>query len=109
LGTSADRSGIAAENRYPIVTSNSGKVYAQTRSKTLEWRRIADLANLQNHAKQIVACDFFTVVTASFNVLYVFIVMEHASRRIVYFNVTDHPTAGWTIQQFREAFPSQHE
>jgi hypothetical protein len=49
---------------------------------------------LQNHAKQMVSCDFFTVVTASFKVLYVFIVMEHGSRRIVHFNVTDHPTAG---------------
>jgi hypothetical protein len=46
---------------------------------------------LQNHPKQIVACDFFTVVTASLKVLYVFVVMEHASRRISHFNVTDHP------------------
>jgi putative transposase len=64
---------------------------------------------LQNHAKEIVACDFFTVVTASLNVFYVFIVMEHASRRIIHFNVTDHPTADWTTQQFREAIPSSHE
>jgi hypothetical protein len=64
---------------------------------------------LQNHAKQIVACDFFTVVTASLKVFYVFIVMEHASRRIIHFNVTDHPTANWTTQQFREALPSNHE
>jgi transposase InsO family protein len=64
---------------------------------------------LQNHAKQIVACDFFTVVTASLKVLYVFVVMEHASRRISHFNVTDHPTAGWTTQQFREALPTEHE
>jgi Integrase core domain len=56
VGTSADRSGIAAENRYPIVTSNSGKVYAQTRSKTLEWRRIADLANLSTESCQADCC-----------------------------------------------------
>ena len=64
---------------------------------------------LQNHAKQIVACDFFTVVTAFLKGLYVFVVMEHASRRICHINVTDHPTAGWTTQQFREALPTEHE
>jgi len=64
---------------------------------------------LQNHAKEIVACDFFTVVTASLKVFYVFIAMEHARRRIIHFNVTDHLTADWTTQQFREAFPSSHE
>lgn len=64
---------------------------------------------LQNHVKQIVVCDFFTIVTASLKVFYVLIVMEHASRRIIHFNVTDHPTANWTTQQFREALPSNHE
>jgi putative transposase len=64
---------------------------------------------LQNHAKQIVACDFFTVVTASLKVFYVLIVMEYASRRMIHFNVTDHRTADWTTQQFREALPSHHE
>jgi hypothetical protein len=46
---------------------------------------------LQNHAKQIVACDFFTVVTASLKVFYVLIVMEHASRRIIHFEPAYHP------------------
>jgi putative transposase len=64
---------------------------------------------LQNHAKQIVACDFFTVVAALLKVFYMLIVMEHASRRIIHFNVTDHPTAAWTTQQFKEALPSNHE
>jgi transposase InsO family protein len=49
-----------------------------------------------------VACDFFIVVTASFRVLYVFVLLEVGTRRIAHFNVTAHPTATWTLQQFRE-------
>jgi len=41
-------------------------------------------------------------------VMYVLVVMEHASRRIIHSNVTAHPTAAWTLQQFREAIPSDH-
>ena len=48
------------------------------------------------------ASDFLVVVTARFRVLYVFVVMEVGTRKIVHFNVTDHPTADWTLQQFRE-------
>jgi transposase InsO family protein len=55
-----------------------------------------------------VACDFFTVVTATFKVLYVFVVVEHATRRILHFNVTRHPTGDWTLQQLREAIPGDH-
>jgi transposase InsO family protein len=58
--------------------------------------------------KGIVACDFFVVVTATFRVLYVFVVMEVGTRRIVHHNVTAHPTAEWTLQQFREALPGDH-
>ena len=49
--------------------------------------------------------DFFTVPTFRFQVLYVFLVLAHDRRRIVHFNVTAHPTAEWTAQQLREAFP----
>ena len=63
---------------------------------------------VRNHAKGIVACDFFVVVTATFRVLYVFVVMEVGTRRIVHHNVTAHPTAEWTLQQFREALPGGH-
>jgi putative transposase len=63
---------------------------------------------VRNHAEAIVACDFFTVVTAAFKVLYVFVVVEHASRRILHFNVTRHPTGDWTLQQLREAIPDDH-
>src|SRR6202165_3068874 len=60
---------------------------------------------LENHVKSMVSIDFFTVPTIRFQVLYVFLVVAHERRRIVHFNVTAHPTAEWTVQQLREAFP----
>jgi transposase InsO family protein len=57
---------------------------------------------LKNHAKAIVACDFFVAVTATFRMLYVFVVIEHGSRRLVRVDVTAHPSADWTLQQLRE-------
>jgi putative transposase len=63
---------------------------------------------VRNHAQGIVAADFLVAITARFRVLYVFVVMEVGSRRILHCKVTAHPTAGWTLQQFREAIPSDH-
>src|SRR5881409_3965750 len=60
---------------------------------------------LKNHAAQLASIDFFTVPTALFQVLFVFIVIQHDRRRIVHFNVTAHPTSEWTAQQIIEAFP----
>jgi transposase InsO family protein len=60
---------------------------------------------LQNHVKTMVSVDFFTVPTIRFQVLYVFLVLAHDRRRILHFGVTAHPTAEWTVQQLREAFP----
>jgi transposase InsO family protein len=57
---------------------------------------------VRNHAKAIIATDFFVVATATFQLVYVFVIMEVASRRLLHFNVTRHPTADWTLQQFRE-------
>ena len=61
------------------------------------------LTFVHNHAKMIVACDFFVVITATFRTLYVFVLMEVGTRRILQSNVTAHPTAAWTLQQSREA------
>jgi len=58
---------------------------------------------LRNHARAIVACDFFVAVTASFRLLFVFVMIEHGSRPLLHLNVTAHPTAAWTLQQLREA------
>jgi hypothetical protein len=64
------------------------------------WRTFLD-----NHVKTMVSVDFFTVPTIRFQILYVFLVLAHDRRRILHFNVTAHPTAEWTGQQLREAFP----
>ena len=48
-------------------------------------------------------------MTATFRILYVLVVMEHASRRLIHLNATAHPTAAWTLQQLRETIPSDHQ
>ena len=58
-----------------------------------------------NYADDIAAVDFFMAPTVTFRISYVFIVIEHARRRIAHFNVTAHPTAQWAAQQLTEAFP----
>ncbi len=60
---------------------------------------------LANEASAIASIDFFTVPTATFRVLYVFVVLIHERRRVVHFNVTENPSARWTAQQIVEAFP----
>lgn len=62
-------------------------------------------AFLCNHREVITAMDFFTVPTIAFRVLYCFFVIEHGRRKILHFNVTEHPTGPWIVQQLREAFP----
>jgi putative transposase len=56
---------------------------------------------LRNHARKTLACDFFVSVTATFRLVYVFLVLEIGTRRILHWNVTEHPTGEWTAQQFR--------
>ena len=60
---------------------------------------------LRNHMTEIVAVDFLTVPTATFRILYVFVVLSLDRRRIVHVNVTDSPTAEWTSLQLIQAFP----
>jgi len=62
---------------------------------------------IDNHLQDIVAIDFFTVPTASFRILFAFVVLRHDRRIIDHFNVTEHPTAEWTAQQIIEAFPDE--
>jgi putative transposase len=73
------------------------------RTSSQNWRTF-----VRNHAQSIIACDFLVVVTARFRTLYVFLLIEVGTRRILHCNVTAHPTAAWTLQQLREAIPSDH-
>src|SRR5260370_274165 len=84
-----------------IGETSVGKYIVRSRKPPSQnWRTF-----LENHVKNMVSVDFFTVPTIRFQVLYVFLVLAHDRRRIVHFNVTAHPTAEWTAQQLREAFP----
>ncbi len=60
---------------------------------------------IQNHFSDIGAVDFFTVPTATFRILYCFLVLRLDRRRVVHFNVTTNPTAPWTAQQLVEGSP----
>jgi putative transposase len=60
---------------------------------------------VRNDARSVLASDFLVVVTATFRVIYVFVVLEVGTRRILHWNVTEHPTADWTAQQFRMIVP----
>jgi putative transposase len=84
-----------------VSESTVGKYLVRRRgAPSQSWRTF-----LENHVKDIVSVDFFTVPTIRFQVLYVFLVLAHERRRILHFAVTPHPTAEWTAQQLREAFP----
>src|ERR1700719_1172752 len=81
-------------------TSVSKYLVRHRKPPSQTWRTFLD-----NHVKTIVSVDFFTVPTLRFQVLYVFLVLAHDRRRILQFGVTAHPTAEWTVQQLRNAFP----
>ena len=81
---------------YPSTWSGKESHRVQT------WRTF-----LGNHVPDIAACDFFTIPTVTFRLLYVFIVLCHDRRRVVHFNVTTNPSAEWTAQQVVNAFPHE--
>ena len=86
---------------YVVAKSTVEKYMVRSnRPPPQNWRTF-----LKNHAGEIVAIDFFTVFTLTFKIFYCFIVFSHSSRRIIHFNITDHPTEQWTAQQVIEAFP----
>src|ERR1700732_1649570 len=101
LGRASHSRRIAqTRHRYIGETSVSKYLIRHRKPPSQTWRTF-----LENHVKSMVSVDFFTVPTIRFQILYVFLVLAHDRRRIVHFNVTAHPTAEWTMQQLREAFP----
>jgi len=54
---------------------------------------------VRNHLHETLAIDFAVVPTLTFGIVYVFFVLSLERRRVLHFNVTRHPTAGWTTQQ----------
>jgi putative transposase len=84
-----------------ISQATVGKYMIQYRRPPSQtWRTF-----LTNHVDQIMAADFFVVPTATYRLLFVLVIVAHPRRRVVHVAVTGHPTAGWTAQQLREAFP----
>ena len=81
-------------------TSVSEYIVRRRKPPSQTWRTFLD-----NHLKSLVSVDFVTVSTIRFQILYVFLVLAHDRRRILHFGVTPNPTAEWTAQQLREAFP----
>jgi hypothetical protein len=86
------------------VSERTVSRYLRRLRRRLEARQ-SWLTFLRNHREVIAAMDLFVVVTVTFRVLYVLFVIRHGRREIVHFNVTQHPTAAWVVQQVREAFP----
>jgi putative transposase len=64
--------------------------------RSLTWSRF-----LGQYKDFIWACDFFTVTTARLRTFYVLFFMELCRRRLLLFNVTEHPHAEWVVQQLR--------
>ena len=88
-----------------VAPSTVGKYLQRTcKPPSQTWRTF-----LTNHMTQTASMDFFTVPTATFRVLFVFLVLSHDRRRILHWNITEHATEEWTVQQLREAFPWEEE
>jgi len=84
---------------FQISERTVSRLMPKDRKPTQTW-----MTFLRNHVGQLVSIDFFTVATIRLRVLYVFIVLAHDRRRVIHFNITEHPTAVWAAQQIIEAF-----
>jgi len=93
-------------NPFQLPVASSCHDWANVASSTADQTRfLRRTAFWKNHAAKTAAIDFFVVPTATFRLLYVFLVLSPDRRRVVHFNVTANPSAAWTAQQVIEAFP----
>jgi hypothetical protein len=92
-------SGRTRPARLRDCRADRRQVHAPDRAPTL-----ANVAHLDVHLHDLVAIDFFLVSTLTFRLLFVFVVLRHDRREILHLNVTDHPTAVWTLRQLTQAF-----
>ena len=97
----------------PRIVGELGKLGIKVAKSTVDKYRVRSRkapsptwkAFLQNHIHDVVSIDFFIVPTIRFKLLFVLLVLAHSRRKVIHFNVTEHPTAQWTAQQIVEAFP----
>jgi putative transposase len=105
---------IANELRLKLGLRISPRTVRKYLPKRLDWGPGRHVQSqywrtfVRNHAQAIVACDFCVVVTTTFRLLYVLVVMDHLRRRLLHVHVTAYPTAPWTMQQLREAIPADY-
>ena len=99
---------IAAELRLKLGLTVSPRTVRRymPRNRRPSGGRSSWTTFLHNHAGAALACDFCVAVTATFQRLYVFVLLDITPRRILHWNITAHPTAEWTVQQFRNGLPS---
>jgi putative transposase len=102
LGRRTHRQRVEVETGHkdfiPYGAEVSGQLSGRTPDPSQRW-----LTFVHDHAQFMVACDFFVVFTARFRILYILVIMELGRCWILHHNVTAHPSAEWTLQQFREA------
>ena len=86
---------------YDVSESTVAKYMIRRRKpRSQTWRTF-----LENHVGEIAAVDFFTVPTATFRILFCFLILLHDRRKVVHFNVTASPSGPWATQQIIEACP----
>ena len=97
----------------PRIVGELGKLGINVAKSTVDKYRVRSgkappptwKAFLKNHINDLVSIDFLIVPSIRFKLLYVLIVLGHARRKVLHYNVTENPTALWTAQQIVEAFP----
>jgi transposase InsO family protein len=99
IGASSCRATVIVEQpAEPLASANAAEIsWGNTPDQLIGQTLVIPLS--------VVAADFFLVPTATCRLLFVLVILAHQRRRVVHVAVTAHPTAAWTAQQLREAFP----